>query len=346
MTQFIFARARWLVFTALFVLFAPGAALADVVYLKNGDRVSGKLVHKGEDKLEVETPYAGNIKIDTAEIVSIETEGEVSVMLEDGSTSKARLERAPAGCVTLQRAAGAPAATVSLDKIAYINPSAKESGIGVDWSGRATLGVTDTTGNTETRDAYVDAELKATAKEWRWTSNGRAKYSENSGQQTAGSWLVGTRYDWFFRERQYLYARATAQRDTFSGIELRWTAGAGYGYKVLESKRTNLELRAGLDHVSTENTVPPNQSYLAFGWGVTFDYWIIQDRLQFFHNDEGFSAISSSEGVVVRAETGFRAPIIDNLAANFQVNLDYNSDPAPGFKSTDRTWIVGLGYKF
>jgi putative salt-induced outer membrane protein YdiY len=345
MTQFICARARWLVFATLFVLLVPGAALADVVYLKNGDRISGKVQRMGEEKIEVETSYADTVKIDRAEIVSIETDEAVDVMVKGGSVSKARLGRAPNGDVTVQRA-GAAATTVPIDKLAYINPNAKESGIGVDWSGRATLGVTDTTGNTETRDAYVSANLQARAREWRWTANGRAKYSKDSGRQTAGSWLVGTRYDWFFRERQYLYARATAQRDTFSGIELRWTAGAGYGYKVLESDRTNLELRAGLDHVSTENTVPPDQSYLAFGWGVTFDYWIIQDKLQFFHNDEGFSALSSNAGVVVRAETGFRAPIVDDLTANFQVNLDYNSDPAPGFKSTDRTWIVGLGYKF
>jgi putative salt-induced outer membrane protein YdiY len=346
MTQFISARARWPIFVTLFASLAPVAALADVVYLKNGDRISGKVQRMGDEKLEIETPYADTVKIDRSEVVSIETGEAVDIMVKGGAVSKARLERVPAGGVTLQSAGGAPASAIPIAELAYINPNAKESGIGVDWSGRATLGVTDTTGNTETRDAYVDAMLRATAKAWRWTTNGRAKYSENSGQQTAGSWLVGTRYDWLFGERQYLYARATAQRDTFSGIELRWTAGAGYGYKIFESDRTNLEVRAGLDHVSTQNTVPPDESYLAFGWGVNFDYWIIQDKLQFFHNDEGFSAISSSEGVVVRAETGLRAPIVDDLTANLQVNLDYNSDPAPGFKSTDRTWIVGLGYKF
>lgn len=346
MTHFLCAHARSLIFTTALALLAPGVALADAVYLKNGDRISGKVQRMGDEKVQIETPYAGTVKIDRAEIVSIETEGEVDVMLKDGSISKARLERAPGGSVTLKRAGPAPAATIPLDKVAYINPTAKESGIGIDWSGRATLGVTDTTGNTETRDAYVQGQIKATTKAWRWTNNGRAKYSEESGQRTAGSWLVGTRFDWFLSERQYLYSRATAQRDTFSGIDLRWTAGAGYGYKVFESKRTNLELRAGLDHVSVQNVTPPNESYLAFGWGVTFDYWIIQDKLQFFHDDEGFSALSSASGVVVRAETGFRAPIIDDLTANFQVNLDYNSDPAPGFKSTDRTWIVGLGYKF
>jgi putative salt-induced outer membrane protein YdiY len=343
-----FARVRRLTLGAALALLTPGAALADAVYLKNGDRISGTVEHLNGDVLEITLPYADDttIKIDVSEIVSIETDEEVNIMLEDGTLSKARLERVPEGGVILRRGTGVAQATIPLQQLAYIKPSAKESGVGVDWSGGVILGVTDTSGNTDTRDAYVEAGLKATAKEWRWTSGGRAKYAENSGTQTAGSWLVDTRFDWFFLERQYLYARASAQRDTFSGIDLRWTAGAGYGYKVLESGRTNLELRAGLDHVSTKRVVPPNQEYLALGWGITFDYWLVQDRLQFYFGQEGFADPQGDEGLVIRSRTGLRAPIMDDLSANFQVNLDYNSDPGPGFKTTDRTYIVGLGYKF
>lgn len=346
MVHFVYALVRLLVFGAVLAALSPAAALADAVYMKNGDRISGKVLRMGSVSLELETPYAGTIKIGVGEIISIETDAEVVVMLGDGTLAKARLDRAPDGGVILRREDAARPTTIPLGQLAYINPRAKESGVGMDWGGRVTLGITDTTGNSETRDAYVEAELKATAKAWRWTSNGRAKYAENSGTQTAGSWLAGTRFDWFFREQQYLYARASVQRDTFAGIDLRWTAGAGYGYKVIESDRAKLELRAGLDHVSTQRIVPPDQSYLALGWGITFDYWIVQDKLQFFHEAEGFADPKGDEGVVIRAQTGFRAPIIDDLIANFQINLDYNSDPGPGFKTTDRTYIVGLGYTF
>jgi putative salt-induced outer membrane protein len=346
MTSVNVTRAPWTM--AAIMLLAPGAALADAVYLKNGDRISGTVEHLDDVYLEITLPYADDtkIKISVSEIVSIETEKEVDVMLEDGTISKAQLERVHGGGVILNRQSGVPQATIPLRELAYINPNAEESGIGVDWSGSVTLGVTDTSGNTETRDAYVEAGIRATAKYWRWTTNGRAKYTENSGVQTAGSWLANTRYDWFFLERQYLYGRASAQRDTFSGIKLRWTVGAGYGYKVIESDRTNLELRAGLDHVSTERVVPPNQDYLAIGWGIDFDYWFVEDRLQFFFGQEGFADPQGDEGLVIRSQTGLRAPIFDALTANFQVNLDYNSDPGPGFKTTDRTYIVGLGYKF
>ena len=348
MTRFDFARAGWVAFGAAFALLAPATVLADTVYMKNGDRISGTVEHLDGEYLEIKVPYADDVtlKIETAEIVSIETDAEVDVMLDDGTLSKARLERVPAGGVVLRREGGAPPATIRLEQLAYLNPTAEESGIGVDWSGRAEVGVTDTSGNTDTRDGYIEAELKATAKEWRWTLGGRGKYAESSGTQTAGSWLVATRYDWFFRERQYLYGRASVQRDTFAGFDLRWTIGAGYGYQVIENDRTNLELRVGLDYVWTDQIVPPDQEYLAIGWGIDFDHWFVQDKLQFFFNQEGFADPKGDDGVIIRSKTGFRAPVVDDLTANLQVNLDYNSDPGPGFKTTDRTLIVGLGYKF
>jgi len=343
----ISARTPWFAIGFVLMLLAPGAALADAVYLKNGDRISGTVDHLDDEYLEITLPYADEVtlKIEIANVVSIETEGEVDVILKGGALTKARLERVPEGGVILHLQGKAPE-KMPLTRLAYIKPAADESGVGVDWSGRVALGVTDTSGNTDTRDAYVEAELKATAKEWRWTTNGRAKYASNSGTQTAGSWLVGTRYDWLFRDEQYLYSRGSAQQDRFSGIDFRWTLGAGYGYKIFDTDDTHFELRAGLDYVDTANTVPPDKSYLAIGWGITFDHWLVEDKLQFFFGQEGFADPKGDDGMIIRSQTGFRAPIVDDLTANFQYNVDYNSDPGPGFKTTDRTYIISLGYSF
>jgi putative salt-induced outer membrane protein YdiY len=330
-------------------VFVPASASADVVYLRNGDRISGTVDHFAEEYLELRVPHGDDgdvtLKIKVREIVSIQTEKQVEVQLDDGTRFKARLERVPDGGVVV-RPADETARTIPLSRLAYINPDAEESGVGVDWRGRVSAGVTDTSGNSDTKDAYLEGELEARAKQWRWKSNARGKYAQQSGTTTAGSWLVGTRYDWLFTERQYLYARATAQRDTFSNIALRWTAGAGYGYKILESDRTNLELRASLDHVTTQRVVPPDQNYLAIGWGIDLDHWLVRDRLQFFFGQEGFVDPKSDEGTIIRSQTGFRAPVIDDLSANVQLNVDYNSDPGPGFDTTDRTFILGLGYSF
>ena len=112
MTHFIVARARRLMLGAALALITPGTALADAVYLKNGDRISGTVEHLDDEYLEITLPYADDatIKIEVSEIVSIETDEEVDIMLEDGTLSKARLERAPEGgmVVVLRKSLDSP----------------------------------------------------------------------------------------------------------------------------------------------------------------------------------------------------------------------------------------------
>ncbi|MDH3412418.1 MAG: DUF481 domain-containing protein [Gammaproteobacteria bacterium] len=194
MKQFVSALVHALMLAATLVLPMLGAAHADSVYLKNGDRISGKVKHMDNKYLEIKLSYAkeGVIKIEMAEVVSIETDGEVSVMLGDGTLTKARIERAPEGGVILQRPGDISPVTIPLAQLAYIEPNAAESGVGVDWSGRVILGITDASGNTDTRDAYVEADLKAAAKAWRWTTDARGKRSESEGTTTANNWLNGS----------------------------------------------------------------------------------------------------------------------------------------------------------
>ena len=95
MPRKIITRARFLMLGFALALITPGIALADAVYLKNGDRISGTVEHMDDENLEITLPYAGDakIKISVSEIVSIETEKDVDVMLEDGTLTKAQLER-------------------------------------------------------------------------------------------------------------------------------------------------------------------------------------------------------------------------------------------------------------
>ena len=46
----------------------------------------------------------------------------------------------------------------------------------------------------------------------------------------------------------------------------------------------------------------------------------------------------------VRSRSGLRVPFVSGLVASLQLNLDWDSEPASGRRSTDATWLIGLGY--
>lgn len=61
---------------------ASSCARADVILLRNGDRISGEAVRKSGAELVVKTPYAGEITLPWAEIASITSDRPVLILFE------------------------------------------------------------------------------------------------------------------------------------------------------------------------------------------------------------------------------------------------------------------------
>ena len=64
---------------------------ADQITLKNGDRVSGKIVTSDDKTVILKTDFAGEIKIDRTLITGITTDGPVNVTLKDSGTVQAKI---------------------------------------------------------------------------------------------------------------------------------------------------------------------------------------------------------------------------------------------------------------
>src|SRR5689334_19473217 len=68
----------------LFLLSMP--AMADQITLKNGDRLTGKIVKSDGSKLVVKTELIGEVSVDLAAVNSITTDQPLYVTLADGRT--------------------------------------------------------------------------------------------------------------------------------------------------------------------------------------------------------------------------------------------------------------------
>jgi putative salt-induced outer membrane protein YdiY len=323
------------------LLFFCMSAAADVVVFKNGDRLTGKVVHKLGPELVFETAHAGTVNIQWSEISTLSTDKPVAVMLHDsGRISEETLAPAPDGSTGLT-----DAGSVSLDEIAYLNPNPEQSGIGVNYKGRATLAASDTRGNTTGRRLYADAQLTARARDYRYNLGGKMNQQRDFGVRTASNWATDGNYDWFLEgEKQFRYVRGSLEHDHFKDIDLRSTAGAGYGVQLVENDRSNVSIRGGLDHVVIDHYAAGNESYPALGWGVKASHRLQKYNIELFHEQDGFQQIAKGSNMTLRTRTGLRAPIAAGINASIQLNLDWEKDPAPGRKSTDSALLVGLGY--
>lgn len=327
------------------LVLAP-AAYGDLVVLDNGDRLTGTITRMQEDSLTLETAYAGEVNIGWQAVAALETDEPVEVMLTDGTLLRSRIARAGDGSVVLEAGETLPSASVALGRIAALNPSPEISGRGTRVRGRVDIGAAVATGNTETENLHLDAELVARTRENRYTIGARMLKSAEDGRDTADSTLVYSKYDHFLSERRYLYANVSFERDAFKDLNLRSALGAGAGHQFVESRRRNLSLEGGLTYVNEDFETIADDSYMAARWALDYDQRLLQERIQVFHRHEGLVSVEDTDDVILRSQTGVRFPWTDNLNTSLQLNLDWDRSPPPGTENTDLTYLLNVGYNW
>ncbi|MCB1914482.1 MAG: DUF481 domain-containing protein [Rhodocyclaceae bacterium] len=326
--------------------FALSPALADVVLLENGDRISGQIVHKGKDRLDIRTRYAGTVSVRWSHVVAVTSERPVTIQRRsDDALVRGVLIAADEASLAID-AGQQGVVTVALDDVGHVNPSLAESGRGIDYKGRASLAASANSGNSDTRRLYGEASLSGTARVYRFNLGASGEAQQEGGETNAFKWRLGADYDQFTRRdrRRFVYGRASLAHDRFADIRLRSITGAGYGWQILESPETSLSVRGGVDLVFLDRIDDDDERYPAAGWGLRYSRQLLADTARFFHEQEGFVELGAPSNVSVLAKTGLRFPVVDNLNASAQVNLDYEGEPGDGRKLLDSSLVVGLGY--
>jgi hypothetical protein len=338
-----YALKRALSVLALAVAAAGSGAKADEITLANGDRISGEVLAKSGDKIVVRTRYAGEIAIDWREVRSIAADTPLAVLLAgEERPQRARLRPAADGHALLETAQGATR-EVRLRDIAFLNPKPHESGAGMTYSGRAALSAAYAKGNSESERVHADAELSARARTHRTELSGRLERRLERPAAPVTAWRAGANHDRFLDAARFVYARGSFEHDRAKDLARRATGGFGYGIELIDNARGTLSLRGGLDYVVEERYAGVDERYPALGWGLKAAYFPWGPRLELFHEHDGFRNLDGRR-IVLRSKSGVRMPIAAGMSAAAQLNVDWESRPAPGRASTDAALLLGLDY--
>lgn len=344
-----------------------GPARADTLTLHNGDRLTGRVLHMSPSTVTFETTWAGELRIPRYEVRAIETDKPVGVLRERSNrTETMTIRPAAAGQVTLSpesaerdpapppdsappgvpapTAAPQPVETLPLARVRYINPKPEESGEGVSYEGRLTLSGAFVRGNSNGDRAYAEGDLDARALDWRYALNAKLRHERTDQATSASNWLVGGNFDRFLDDRRFAYLRGSLERDRFRDIASRAAVGAGVGLQVVQTGRAKLSVRGGLDAIDVRRIAGADESWPALGWGANVGYRLDTWSAELFHDQQGFLNLDDLSQVTLRSRSGLRLPFASGLTASLQLNLDWDSQPAPGRRGTDATWLVGLGY--
>jgi putative salt-induced outer membrane protein YdiY len=326
-------------------LLAGFAAMADELIMKDGSRLMGKLVKQDDGVVDFETSYAGVIKVKWSEINELIADEPITVLLKNKEIREATNAKNTDAGVVLADDSGATE-TLSPEEIDYVNPEPWRVGKGMKWSGKINVDLNYERGNSDKDEYHGDWETTFRWRDDRLKFYGDYEREKSDDVLTDENWRINGRYDHFVSKKLFYGATLGVEHDRPADLQRRTIVGPLVGYEFYESTAMNLDVAGGPLYVNEEFYAADNRDYLALGWTVDFDRFLIPDRMQFYHLNKGLLEPGDTDNLVVDAWTGFRFPIYAGIVASTEVLIEYDGGAPDGVDNTDTTYNLKLGYQW
>jgi len=321
-------------------LFASQAANADVLILKNGDRITGEIKRIWDGEITIEPEYSDEFKVEIPVIDHIESEREFEIELEDGTSLVARLDGADADGNQIVKS-GKEIVAVPLAELFELDEPEKD----FDWESNAELSAALNSGNTDSSNAKLKVDTTVKFPDHRHIGEVTFFREEQSGDTTQEQGLFKYDYNWFFRDPWFFGARLSFERDPIIELDQRIILSAGIGRDIWSTPRRELtvQLAAG---GQTEEIGQDRTESAVLVWSLRYRQDFFSDDLELYHNHTVTPNISGRTNTSYKTTTGLRYEVTDLLYANISVDYDYETESVDAAENEDVALLVGVGMEF
>lgn len=343
--------SKWLLAGCTISLLAlAGAAEADEVILKNGDRITGKIVSAAGGELVLAPDFApsSRIAVPQGEVATFAAAAPVVLKLKDGTVLNQAVARGDAGRIVVGPDGPLAPQPIDLQQVELINPAPPPPPA---WHGA--LGANGLYSSAKTSSLLFGVSATGTRATASDQLTVHAGY--NYGRQSAGgikttnadNWSAGAKYNFFFTPQVYGYVGAEAFADKVNALSLRFTPSAGAGYRWIDRSDFHFTTDAGLAWVYEDYRTRPEATKTA---AVSLSYHVDKSwsagRVAVFHDLQVLPALGAGGKVLAIADAGLRTNLTASMYSEIRGDLTYDNHPAPGAKSTSSQLRIGLGWTY
>lgn len=350
---------RSLIFLNLLVVVFTGPVLGDQIILRNGDRLSGAIVKSDTENLQINSEFAGLVKVQWAAIEGIQSTEPLYVTLKDEqllvgllATRDGRIEiqTAEAGRVALskevirsmrsrQEQAAYQAEIERLKK-----PRLRDS-----WSGSFDSGLSATRGNADTLTFSAGMNAARTTSRDKISTYVTSLFARNSTSgvsiTTAQATRGGARFDINLSERVFTFAFTDLEYDKFQRLDLRNVVGGGLGWHARKTERTTFDVFGGgsFNQEFFANDLTRRSGELLAGEELFHKIsgsTSIRQRLVFYPN------LSQTGEFRIAFDVGAVTQLSKWLGWQISVSDRYLSNPIPGTQKNDLLLTTGIRVLF
>jgi len=330
------------------------AARADLIVMKNGDRVTGSIVKQDGKQITIKTDNFGVISAPWDAVVSVKSDQPLNVELKDGKTVVGTLSGAE-GKVEVETK-GAKVDVPAGEVTAIRNAAEQKTyerllapGLLQLWAGTADLGWAGTNGNSKTLVFTTDmnaARVTRTDKTSVYFKFVKASaLVDGVSAETAKAVRGGFAYNHDLTPKLYVTGFNDYEYDRFQNLDLRVVLGGGLGYHAVKTEKAMLDLVGGFDYNHSRFSTPETVNAGEFFWGDDYSLKLrgtssLVQTFRMFHDisHPGTFRMNGDVGISTRWRGWF----------TWTVSLSdrYLSDPAVGRKTNDWLYSTGLGVTF
>ena len=360
-----------LTLTSLLALIClAGIGRADVLTLKNGDRVTGTLVTIQGGTLQLKTANLGTVSIPMAQVATYTVEKPVAVVIKGQEPIRGTLELLPSGDWQVKGANG-QVQTIPAAKPELIMPAdeydkvERAPGLWQAWKGTASLGYSIQNGNQETNTLTMSIaaarERPATPifeAHWRTNFDFTTLFSHAEQKQfpltgppiitstvTSRTLTADLRQDYLFSTNNFVFVFGQLNHVSTQDLYLQQTYGGGFGRDIVKNARTTFSVLGGPTYVQEKFIRPGNltqtaELLLGETLGEQFSKRLRLDHYLHFYPDLEHSGQYRFD---TSAVLSFK--LTNKLLVNASLIDLYLSNPPTGEKN-NITFSTGIGYSF
>jgi len=351
------SKAALAVFLQLSLIAVP--VFADQIFLKNGDRISGKILKKEKDKISIKTDAAGTLEIKWEAVEKITADGDLVFEMTDGAKVKGSVVHSN-GEFSVETDEGKSVAIDQGNLAAIRNPELQDKyeaeaaekanrSIFKHWSGSADVGFSLTAGNSDTRSLNFGARGVRETVDDKLTLFAKGVQSSNSTTgvrvTTAEALWFGGRYDRNFDGKMFVFGTGNLEYDRPQHLNLRIVAGGGFGYKWIRTDRTKFNLIGGatLNREYFEDADNRTSAESLVGEEFMFKF---TDRTRVEQRFEVYPSLSRAGTFRANLDASFVTALNSWLGWHVSLGDRFNSDPVPGARSNDLLFSTGFRATF
>ena len=324
----------------------------DVVFMKNGDRLTCEIKGLDSGVLHVSVDYIlGTQSVDWAEVDHLQSKHLFIVKTQDGSTytgtlSTVEAERARPVKLKVVEAEGQSAV---LDPLQVVQAEQSSEKFLHRFNGSVNSGIIYSKGNQATQYS-LSSEIEYPRERWSAGAAFSSSLSTSSGVTASTRNDLGLNVMRLLRWDNWFYAgHGDFLQSSEQGIKLQSTLGVGIGHYLRNTNQTQISLLGGLAWQGTkyeQSSVSLPEQNLAAALVAAKVSLFRFDKTHLDLNAILLPALSDPGRVKFTSNVGYYVKFLGDFTWNVSFYGNWDNQPPPGFSGSDYGTSSGLGWTF